>query len=105
MLFPFYHTEIKGTAFNLEIFVFVTIAGKHGFFMKLDQPDDFNDDLGVPLLNVEVPVDGIEPKDDKDAPLVANAQRSGDNDQQSEILQPSVSDVSDVRNQFDDGEY
>ena len=71
--------------------------------MKLDQPDDFDDDLGVSLLNLEVPVEGMEQKDEQDGPVMANEQKSED-DQQSEIVQPSVSDVSDVRNQFDDGE-
>ena len=32
------------------------IAGEHGMFKVLSQPDDFNDDLGIPLDDLAIAV-------------------------------------------------
>ena len=72
--------------------------------MKLDQLDDFDDDLGIPLLDVPGQVDGRphgKGSDDfEDATEVKNDKSENSS---GLVIEQSESDFSDIRNQFDEG--
>ena len=99
------------TMYNIFAYCF-WCAGKHGFFMQLDQPDDFDDNLGVPLLNVSgEKTDGvssdigvnIEDASVENVPIESQEMSLQPEDSEDMVDTVTVSELSDIRNQFDEG--